>query len=92
MMIDKHMLVGVRIVGSSLDMLGTLYLVYDLLGGEHGPLGTFTRGVTSARSSEPGRPRSRAGIWARERRGARHHTCLGVFPRFEAWTEAGILA
>ena len=30
------------------------------------------------------RPRPRAGIWARERRGARHHTRLGVFPRFEA--------
>jgi len=27
-------------------MLGALYLAYDLLGGEHGPLRTLTRGVT----------------------------------------------
>lgn len=27
-------------------MLGALYLAYDLLGGEHGPLRTVTRGVT----------------------------------------------
>jgi len=33
-------------VGSSLDVLGALYLAYDLLGGEHGPLRTLTRGVT----------------------------------------------
>src|SRR5262249_36733282 len=32
--------------GSSLDVLGALYLAYDLLGGEHGPLRTLTRGVT----------------------------------------------
>ncbi len=46
MMIDKHMLALVTIVGSSIDMLGALYLAYDLLGGEHGPLRTLTRGVT----------------------------------------------
>jgi hypothetical protein len=46
MMIDKHTLALVGIVGSSLDVLGTLYLAYDLLGGEHGPLRTLTRGVT----------------------------------------------
>jgi hypothetical protein len=46
MVIDKHTLAIVSIVGSSLDMLGALYLAYDLLGGEHGPLRTLTRGVT----------------------------------------------
>jgi hypothetical protein len=46
MMIDKHTLALVSIVGCSLDVLGTLYLAYDVLGGEHGPLRTLTRGVT----------------------------------------------
>jgi hypothetical protein len=46
MMIDKHTLALVSIVGSSLDVLGALYLAYDLLGGEHGPLRTLTRGIT----------------------------------------------
>jgi len=46
MMIDKQTLAVVSIVGSSLDVLGALYLAYDLLGGEHGPLRTLTRGVT----------------------------------------------
>jgi len=34
------------IAGSSLDVLGTLYLAYDLLEGEHGPLRTLTRAAT----------------------------------------------
>ena len=46
MAIDKHTLALLSIVGSFLDMLGALYLAYDLLGGEHGPLRTLTRGVT----------------------------------------------
>jgi hypothetical protein len=46
MMIDKHTLALISIVGGALDMLGALYLAYDLLGGEHGPLRTLTRGVT----------------------------------------------
>ena len=45
-MIDKHTLALISIVGSSLDVLGALYLAYDLLGGEHGPLRTLTRAVT----------------------------------------------
>jgi hypothetical protein len=45
-MIDKHALALISIVGSSLDVLGALYLAYDLLGGEHGPLRTLTRAVT----------------------------------------------
>jgi len=46
--IDKHTIALISIVGSSLDVLGGLYLAYDLLGGEHGPLRTLTRGVTYA--------------------------------------------
>ncbi|HEY1760240.1 MAG TPA: hypothetical protein VGG72_33005 [Bryobacteraceae bacterium] len=44
--IDKHALALVSILGSSIDVLGALYLAYDLLGGEHGPLRTLTRAVT----------------------------------------------
>src|SRR5271167_3732801 len=46
MTIEKHTLALISIVGSSLDVLGALYLAYDLLGGEHGPLRTLTRAVT----------------------------------------------
>jgi hypothetical protein len=46
MTIDKHTLALISIIGNSLDLLGALYLAYDLLGGEHGPLRTLTRGVT----------------------------------------------
>ena len=45
-MVDRHALAIVSIVGNSLDVLGALYLAYDLLGGEHGPLRTLTRAVT----------------------------------------------
>jgi hypothetical protein len=45
-MMDKHTVALISIVGSSLDVLGALYLAYDLLGGEHGPLRTLTRAVT----------------------------------------------
>jgi hypothetical protein len=44
--IDRHTLALIGIIGSSLDVLGALYLAYDLLGGEHGPLRTLTRAVT----------------------------------------------
>lgn len=43
---NHHTLALVSILGSSLDVLGALYLAYDLLGGEHGPLRALTRGVT----------------------------------------------
>jgi len=46
MTIDRHTLALISIVGNCLDVLGALYLAYDLLGGEHGPLRTLTRGVT----------------------------------------------
>jgi hypothetical protein len=43
---DRHALALTSIVGSSLDVLGAMYLAYDLFGGEHGPLRTLTRAVT----------------------------------------------
>src|ERR1700704_4513706 len=46
MTIDRHTVALISIIGSSMDVLGALYLSYDLLGGEHGPLRTVTRGVT----------------------------------------------
>jgi hypothetical protein len=46
MTIDRHTLALISIVGCSLDVLGALYLAYDLLGGEHGPLRTLSRAVT----------------------------------------------
>jgi hypothetical protein len=44
--IDHHVIAGVSIAGTCLDVLGTLYLAYDLLGGEHGPLRLLSRAVT----------------------------------------------
>jgi hypothetical protein len=46
MIVDKHTLALISLTGSALDVLGALYLAYDLLGGEHGPLRTLTRGIT----------------------------------------------
>jgi hypothetical protein len=46
MTIDKHTLTLVSIIGCSLDVLGSLYLAYDLLGAEHGRPRALTRSVT----------------------------------------------
>jgi hypothetical protein len=43
---DHHIIAAVSITGISLDVLGGLYLAYDLLGGQHGPLRLLTRIVT----------------------------------------------
>ena len=43
---DHHTLAAVSIAGISFDVLGGLYLAYDLLGGKHGPLRLLTRMVT----------------------------------------------
>jgi hypothetical protein len=43
---DHHSVAAVSIAGSCLDVLGSLYLAYDLLGGQHGPLRLLTRAVT----------------------------------------------
>lgn len=44
--IDHHVVASVSIAGTCLDVLGSLYLTYDLLGGERGPLRLVTRAVT----------------------------------------------
>jgi hypothetical protein len=44
--LDHHSVAAVSISGSCLDVLGSLYLAYDLLGGQHGPLRLLTRMVT----------------------------------------------
>jgi len=43
---DHHTIAGISIAGTCLDVLGSLYLAYDLLGGQHGPLRLLTRAVT----------------------------------------------
>ena len=43
---DHHTVAAISIGGSCLDVLGSLYLAYDLLGGKHGPLRLLTRAVT----------------------------------------------
>lgn len=43
---DHHIIAAVSLSGISLDVLGGLYLAYDLLGGQHGPLRLLTRIVT----------------------------------------------
>jgi hypothetical protein len=43
---DHHTVAIISIAGTCLDLLGSLYLAYDLLGGQHGPLRLLTRAVT----------------------------------------------
>src|SRR5579859_1803587 len=43
---DHHTVAAISIMGTCLDVLGSLYLAYDLLGGQHGPLRLLTRMVT----------------------------------------------
>src|SRR6266700_607855 len=43
---DHHTVAAVSITGTCLDVLGSLYLAYDLLGGQHGPLRLLSRTVT----------------------------------------------
>ena len=43
---NHHTLAAISITGSGLDVVGSLYLAYDLLGGQHGPLRLLTRAVT----------------------------------------------
>src|SRR5580692_274119 len=43
---DHHTVAANSIAGSCLDVVGSLYLAYDLLGGQHGPLRLLTRIVT----------------------------------------------
>jgi hypothetical protein len=43
---DHHTVAAISITGTCLDVLGSLYVAYDLLGGQHGPLRLLTRAVT----------------------------------------------
>src|SRR5579864_9753514 len=43
---DHHTVAAISIAGTCLDVTGSLYLAYDLLGGQHGPLRLLTRAVT----------------------------------------------
>src|SRR5580693_7043106 len=43
---DHHTVAAISIMGTCLDVLGSLYLAYDLLGRQHGPLRLLTRAVT----------------------------------------------
>ena len=40
---DHHTVAAISITGTCLDVIGSLYLAYDLLGGQHGPLRLLTR-------------------------------------------------
>jgi hypothetical protein len=44
--IDRHLVAAISLAGIVLDVMGGLYLAYDLLGGSHGPLRVLTRAVT----------------------------------------------
>src|ERR1700681_1101216 len=46
MTVDHHTLAAIALTGTALNLLGGLYLAYDLFGGQHGPLRTLTRAVT----------------------------------------------
>ena len=43
---DHHAIAAISVTGICLDVFGGLYLAYDLLGGQHGPLRVLTRMVT----------------------------------------------
>jgi hypothetical protein len=42
----RHIIAAISVIGITLDLLGGMYLAYDLLGGKHGPLHTLARVVT----------------------------------------------
>ena len=46
MTVDHHTLAAIGLWGTALNLVGGLYLAYDLFGGKHGPLRTLTRAVT----------------------------------------------
>src|SRR5258708_27905716 len=43
---DHHTIAAVSVAGTCLDVIGSLYLAYDLLGGQHGSLRLLTRAAT----------------------------------------------
>lgn len=44
--LDRHTLAAINLAGTLLDLMGGLYLAYDLLGGRKGPLRVITRITT----------------------------------------------
>src|SRR5256885_16793628 len=44
--VDHHVVAAVSITGAFIEVVGSLFLAYDLLGGQHGPLRLITRAVT----------------------------------------------
>jgi hypothetical protein len=44
--VDHHTIAAIGLSGTALNLLGGLYLAYDLFGEKHGPLRTLTRAVT----------------------------------------------
>jgi len=44
--VDHHTIAAIALSGTALNLLGGLYLAYDLFGAKHGPLRTLTRAVT----------------------------------------------
>jgi hypothetical protein len=44
--VDHRTVAAIALWGTALNLLGGLYLAYDLFGGKHGPLRTLTRAVT----------------------------------------------
>jgi hypothetical protein len=46
--VTRYTLAAIALTGTALNLLGALYLAYDLLGGQHGPLRALTRAVTYA--------------------------------------------
>lgn len=43
LVVDHHMLAGISLGGIVCDVMGGIYLAYDLLGGSNGPLRIITR-------------------------------------------------
>src|SRR5713101_7956869 len=48
---DHHTVAAISIAGTCLDVLGSLYLAYDLLDGQHGPLRLLARPLRTRLSS-----------------------------------------
>ena len=48
-----HTLASISITGTALDLLGSVYLAYDLLGGQHGPLRLLTAPLLIPLCSDP---------------------------------------
>ncbi len=46
MIVDHHTIAAIALSGTALNLLGALYLAYDLLGATHGPLRTLSRAAT----------------------------------------------